>query len=196
LILFTKHIGTNGGKTTLSKKLLAKFPNSYYISQDDFYHKRDEKEKHYEYIPELDSFNFDVISAIDMNKFHKELNRLIRMAKYDIIFMDGILLFEDDKLTKMLDKKYFLHLDKSECARRRQSRNYIIADTSNYFDACCWKEYLKYKQKCESNLKNIIYINGAELPEKIFNFVANDIINYCSDNNNICNNKYIEIESL
>ena len=35
---------------------------------------------------------------------------------------------------------------------------------------------IKYKQKCESNCKNIIYINGAELPENIYDYVVNDLI--------------------
>lgn len=164
---------TNGGKTTLSKKLLAELPNSYYLSQDEFYHKRDSR--HYDYIPELDSFNFDVISCIDMKKFHNELSKLIRLAKYEYIIIDGILLYDDDKLYKMLEKKYFLDLDKDECYRRRQSRQYKIADTANYFEFCAWNEFLKYKQKCESNCKNIIYINGTETPHDIFQFVCNDL---------------------
>lgn len=164
---------TNGGKTTLSKRLLCEFPNSFYLSQDDFYHERNSD--HYEYIEELDSFNFDVITAIDMIKFHKELNKHVRTGQYDFIFIDGILLFEDDKLSNMLDRKYFLDLDKDECHRRRKSRQYIIADTSNYFDVCAWNEFLKYKQKCQLYRKNIIYINATETPEHIFNFVLNDI---------------------
>ena len=174
----TKLIGvsgcTNGGKTTLSKRLLAAFPSSYYLSQDDFYHKRDAN--HYEYIPELNSFNFDVISAIDMPKFHRKLRKIIKSNKYEYIFIDGILIFEDDKLLKMLDRKYFLDLDKEECHRRRLSRQYILEDTANYFDMCVWKEFTKYKFKCTTSIKNIIYINATQNKESIFLFVANDLI--------------------
>ena len=74
LIPKTKLIGvsgcTNGGKTTLCKRLLAELPNAYHFSQDDFYHERGSP--HYTYIKELDSFNYDVISAIDMKRFHSE----------------------------------------------------------------------------------------------------------------------------
>lgn len=174
----TKLIGisgcTNGGKTTLSKRLLLEFPNSYYMSQDEFYHERNSE--HYTYIPELDSFNFDVITAIDMKRFHRELSKLVRSGQYEYIFMDGILLFEDEKLCNMLDRKYFIDLDKDECYRRRKSRNYIIADTSNYFESCAWTEFLKYKEKCQVNCADIVYIDGTESPEDIFIFVANDIV--------------------
>ena len=149
------------------------FPGAYYMSQDDFYHKRDSE--HYEYIPEAESFNFDVITAIDMKKFHRKLEKIIKSGKYDLIFLDGILLFEDEKLNKMLDRKYFLDLDKEECYRRRQTRNYIIADTAKYFDRCVWNEFSKYKQKCQSTLKNVTYLNGSDTVDNIFNFVLSDI---------------------
>jgi len=167
---------TNGGKTTLSRTLMSQLSNACYLSQDDFYHSRDNRDQHYEYIPELESFNFDVISCIDMHKFHKELNRLMRLNAYDWIVVDGILLYEDDKLVQMLDRRYFLDLDKAECSRRRQSRNYILPDTGNYFELCAWKEFCKYKAKCEQSYKKAIcYINGAEKPDTIFSFVFADM---------------------
>lgn len=164
---------TNGGKTTLAKKLLAEFPNSYYLSQDEFYHKRDEL--HYDFLPEVNSYNFDVITAIDLKKFHRELTRLIKLSKYEFIFIDGILLFDDEKLYKMLDKKYFLDLNKEECCRRRQTRQYLLPEQPNYFEMCAWKEYLKYKQKCESSCRNVNYIDGANDPLYILKYVVNDI---------------------
>lgn len=70
----TKLIGvsgcTNGGKTTLCRRLLEGLPNAYHLSQDDFYHEHGSS--HYSFIPELDSFNYDIISAIDMKQFHAE----------------------------------------------------------------------------------------------------------------------------
>jgi hypothetical protein len=55
----------------VSKKLMLQFPNSFYLSQDDFYFERpdannnvaSDSEQHYKYIPELDSYNFDVIDV-------------------------------------------------------------------------------------------------------------------------------------
>jgi nicotinamide/nicotinate riboside kinase len=172
---------TNGGKTTLSKSLIEEFPNSYHLSQDDFYHERGSK--HYEFKPELNSFNFDVISAIDMKKFHAHLNALVRSGKYAYIFCDGILLYEDDKLNKMLDKKYFIDLNKDECSRRRKSRHYIIEDSSNYFEMCVWKEYQKYKQKCETTRKNVTFLDGCQPPRHLLDHVMNDLNN--NNNNNI-----------
>ena len=69
----------------MAKRLIIKYPNSYYLSQDDFYHPRDSG--HLQYIPELQSFNFDVISAIDMKKLHRKLEKLVKSGKYDYIII-------------------------------------------------------------------------------------------------------------
>ncbi|RMZ97297.1 nicotinamide riboside kinase 1 [Brachionus plicatilis] len=173
----TKLIGisgcTNGGKTTLCKKLLDEFANSVYLSQDEFYLERNGQ--NYEFIKEVDSYNFDVITAIDMKKFHKKLTKLLHVGKYDYVFIDGILLYDDEKLVNMLDRKYFLDLDKEEAAKRRKNRQYIMRETENYFEVCAWNEFLKYKQKCIQNIKNATYLNGNLSQEEIFNFVLNDL---------------------
>jgi nicotinamide/nicotinate riboside kinase len=166
---------TNGGKTTLAKQLLRDFPRSTYLTQDNFYFPRDEK--HLIYIPELDSFNFDVISAIDMNALHEELQRLIHTGSYDYIFIDGFLLYEDEKLYAMLDRKYFLYLTYEECLRRRMIRHYNSIDTPNYFEKCVWVEYLKYREKCEQKYQNdIVYLDGSRPAKDVYDFVSNDIL--------------------
>ena len=174
----TKLIGisgcTNGGKTTLSKLLQKAFDHSTYLTQDDYYYPRDTK--HYTYLPELDSFNFDVISVINMDKLYLELKKLVASEKYEYIFLDGFLLYEDERIYNMLDSKYFLVLNKEECLRRRSSRNYKSVDTPNYFEQCVWVEFLKYKQKCEQKYDDIIYLDGHESVESIFNLVKGQIM--------------------
>jgi len=53
------------------------------LSQDDYYHPRDQN--HLEFLPEFKSLNFDVITAINMDKLKNELYHLIESNKY-IIF--------------------------------------------------------------------------------------------------------------
>lgn len=198
----TKLIGvsgcTNGGKTTLCKRLMSELANAYHLSQDDFYHERGSS--HYTYMPELSSFNYDVISAIDMKRFHAELARLFRSPqRYSYILCDGILLYEDEKLFKMFDKRYFLELPKEECERRRKQRHYAVEDTSDYFDKCAWREYLKYRQKCgveNGHRKNIIFLNGTQKPGALVDYVINDLNNNTNNNiNNNNNNIILELQS-
>lgn len=158
----------------MSTRLQKTFINSVLLAQDDFYYPRDSH--HLEYIADLDSYNFDTIKAIDMDTFHVELRKLVDLAHYDFVFLDGFLLYEDDKLAKMLDRKYFLHLTKEECWHRRQNRNYCFADSRKYFDNCVWPEFLRYKQRCEvKHSDQIVFINGAEPADIVYDYVLNDL---------------------
>ena len=60
------------------------------LSQDDYYHPRDQN--HLEFLPEFKSLNFDVITAINMDKLKNELYHLIESNKYKI-FLTFWLLF-------------------------------------------------------------------------------------------------------
>jgi nicotinamide/nicotinate riboside kinase len=143
------------------------------LAQDDYYFPRDSN--HLEYIDALESYNFDTIRAIDMDKFHADVKKLIDSKQYDYIFLDGFLLFDDEKLSNLLDKKYFFYLNKDVCWMRRQARNYDYADSIAYFDGCVWPEYLKYKQKCENKYDDVVFINGSDLLENVLNFVIGDL---------------------
>lgn len=173
----TKIIGisgcTNSGKSTLCKHLINEFDNSIYLCQDNYY--LEKNEKNLEYIPEAESFNFDVITAIDMNKFRFKLNALKTSNKYDFIFIDGFLIYEDRLVADSLDKKYFIILNKEESRRRRESRHYNSIDTPNYFDKCVWVEYLKYLKFCKANYIDIVYLDGgSNLPQDLVNFILAD----------------------
>ena len=157
----------------MSKRLQASLANCTYLTQDDFYFPRDRD--HLAYIEDLDSLNFDVISAIDVDKFLATLTQLIESNKFDYILLDGFLLYEDKRVYDLCDKKYFLVLNKDECLRRRLSRNYKTEDKPNYFEKCVWVEFLNYKKKCQVSYDDIIYIDGSDTVENIYNSVLNEI---------------------
>lgn len=110
-----------------------------------------------------------------MNKLNKELECLIQSDKYEYIFLDGFLLFRDQAITDILDKKYFLVLNRDECLRRRLNRTYKTSDTIPYFDKVVWSEFLKYKSYCESNYSDIIFLSGSNSKENILDFVISDL---------------------
>ena len=173
----TKLIGisgcSNGGKTTLAKRLFATHPHSAYITQDNFYHPR--TTQFLNFLPELDSFNFDEISAINMSALHAELDSLVAANTYEFIFIDGFLLYADTCLYARLNRKYFLYLDKETCLRRRLGRNYTTVDTPHYFDRCVWVEFLEYKRMCEQTFSDLVYVDGCADLDQIFNLVVNDL---------------------
>lgn len=112
-----------------------------------------------------------------MNRFHKELRELIDTNQYDYIILDGFLLYADEKLNHLIDKKYFIYLNKDECVRRRASRNYKSIDTPNYFEQCVWIEYQNYKANCEKSYNDIVYLNGSKKIDDTFKFILQEIKN-------------------
>ena len=154
-------------------KLLAQFQNSTYLSHDSFYYPFNST--YYNYIPEVDSFNYDVISAINLPAFYKELEQLINTNAYEYIFLDGILLYEDIKFASLLDKKFFLYLNKYECLRRRMTRKYSTASNLAYFEKCVWTEYSRYKTFVEKTFPDVVYIDGSKPKDEVFQLVLNNM---------------------
>jgi uridine kinase len=187
-------IGLSGsscsGKTTLCGLLKTyieqvKHKRCVHVNMDDFYRPRDRANM--PYIAELDSLNFDTIRSLDLLKFHSHLNRLITASgsneqeqdRVDYIVLDGFLLYEDELVFNLLDKRYFLYLSREECARRRAKREYVITERPSYFDKYVWREYLKYKEKCEHYLdghrRTIVFLNGEEPAENNLRFILADL---------------------
>ena len=173
----TKVIGisgcTNSGKSTLCKLLAKELNNSIHISQDDYY--RERNVANLEYIPEVESFNFDVITAIDTDKLNEDIVALRDSEQYDFILVDGFLIYADEVLASRLDKKYFILLGKEESRRRRETRNYKSMDTPDYFDKCVWVEYMKYLQFCQKKYSDIVYMDGTnQIPDSV-EFLLSDL---------------------
>ena len=150
--------------------MLSEFPNSAYLTHDDFYFSPNSSRL--KFIPELDSYNFDEIGAIDLIVFHNQLNKLIENNTYDYIFLDGIMLFQDTRLLALLDKKFFLFLSKDECLRRRNSRKYKFEgseeDRRSYFEKCVWVEFLRYKKFVEDTYTDVVYVDGSKSVDEVF----------------------------
>lgn len=170
----TKLIGitgcTNSGKSTLCKNLCKEMVSSIHVSQDDYFNR-----ENLEYNEEAESFNFDSITAIDMDKFKEEIKSLKNSNKYDYVFIDGFIIYEDKELADFLDKKYFISLNKTESKRRRASRQYNSVDTPKYFDKCVWVEFLKYKKMCKRTYKDICYMDGVKPKQDLVEHVLADL---------------------
>lgn len=174
--MLTKIIGisgcTNSGKTTLTEQLVLNIPNSISIIQDDFYFLLNSGKL--EYLQDLQSFNFDTPEAIDFEKLIDNVQVLKDSGKNEFIFVDGSLIYWNDRLCKLFDQKYFLRLVKEECHSRRLKRKYESLDTPNYFEKCVWSEYLKYEQFCFTRYHDIVYIDGSRLQKDIYDFICNE----------------------
>ncbi|NXA55548.1 NRK1 kinase, partial [Nothocercus julius] len=183
---------TNGGKTTLAKKLQKILPNCDIICQDDFFKPESEVET------DQRGFKlYDVLDALYMDEMVKCIRSWMNNPAYScvlteeaqtasinpkntedvyILIVEGFLLYNYEPLNELWDRRYFLTLPYDECKRRRSTRVYQPADTPGYFDGHVWPMYLKYKNELEETASNVVYLDGTKPQEELLSHVYNDIV--------------------
>lgn len=134
--------GSSSGKTHFISKLKAQFSTEQLcvISQDEYY-----KEKKHQQLDEKGLPNFDLPTAIDIESFQKDLQKLMngeavhkleytfnnptlvpKMLEFKpapVIIVEGIFIFYFEELYKRLDFSIFIHTKKELQLKRRIKRD-------------------------------------------------------------------------
>ncbi|KAM9322004.1 nicotinamide riboside kinase 2 isoform 1-T2 [Pholidichthys leucotaenia] len=179
---------TNGGKTTLTNRLLKTLPNCCVVHQDDFFKKSDQIE-----VGEDGFRQWDVITALDMEamvntvkgwrenpvKFARshgvsltpEVEESGSEKGIHILIVEGFLIYNYKPLIDIYDKCFYISIPYEECKRRRSTRTYTVPDPPGLFDGHVWPMYLKHRKEMESNCDRIMYLDGMTSKEEIYNGV-------------------------
>ncbi|XP_072243779.1 nicotinamide riboside kinase 1 isoform X2 [Leuresthes tenuis] len=178
---------TNGGKSTLSKSLHRKIPNSCVIAQDSYF--KDDS------VVPVDSNGFkqyDVLDALHMDKMMSDVDSwradpdsFLRQRglnpqpsstdKVCVLIVEGFLIFNYRPLNDLFDKRYSLEIPYDVCKRRRSSRVYTPPDPPGYFDGYVWPMYLKNRQELGSITSEIFFLDGLKPKEEVLTAVYKDI---------------------
>ncbi|KAJ1206782.1 hypothetical protein NDU88_002180 [Pleurodeles waltl] len=182
---------TNGGKTTLAKRLHTELPNCSMISQDDYFKPDSEvavDENGFKQYDVLDALNMEVMMARVYSWIKQPRNTLNSTEEYEksqnilgtkddihVLIVEGFLLYNYRPLNDVFNRRYFLTVPYEECKRRRSTRVYVPPDPPGYFDGHVWPMYLKNTQDMEDITKDIVYIDGTKSENDIYSHVYSDV---------------------
>ncbi|XP_032162729.1 nicotinamide riboside kinase 1 isoform X3 [Mustela erminea] len=150
---------TNGGKTTLAKKLQKHLPNCSVISQDDFFKPQSEIET------DTNGFlQYDVLEALNMEKMMSAISCWMESPRHSPVSTDS---GSTEEIPILIIEGFLLF--------NYNTRVYEPPDVPGYFDGHVWPMYLKHRQEIENITWEIIYLDGTKSEEDLFSQVYEEL---------------------
>jgi len=169
---------SRAGKTTLSEMIRGLYPHkkTLIIGMDEYVKKS-------RTIPKIkDRIDWESPGSVDFEKIKKTIERSLQT--YDLVITEGILIFYDEAVNNLFDKRIFIDIPKSLFYQRRHSETRWGKEPKWYIDYV-WKSYMKYGRLKETST-HTLYLHGNEpfspllLDEHLFKVDLNESISTIS----------------
>lgn len=173
------------------------------IHQDKYFWVR--SSPNHTWIPEINFINREILSAMDMDKFADDVSEMVQHLTDDtvetnkqpysskintncsritvnILIIEGFLIYNDARINRFCGLRFHLYLSSDVGYQRRLLRTFkhINPKPKFYWDNYAWPLYQKYLNEVP-NKSELIFINGENNVDYIFNEVHATITKYLND---------------
>ncbi|XP_023814087.1 nicotinamide riboside kinase 1 isoform X3 [Oryzias latipes] len=156
---------TNGGKTTLSKSLHQRIPNSCLIAQDSYF-----KDESIVPVDQNGFKQFDTLDALHMDKMMSEVNSWRRDPVSIQKEKTGL-----DLNLSSANTGVFVLIVEGFLIFNYSFRVYTPPDPPGYFDGYVWPMYLKNRQDMEALTSEIVFLDGLKPKEELLATVFEEV---------------------
>ena len=139
------------GKTTVSRMIQNYFGKDrvQILHQDDFFLPQSQ-------IPVNDDGieDWDCLEALDVARFSAAIDEHVNSDNWEIIIIEGFLVFSSDTDDIRYDMRYLIHVDLPDLIERRRNRIYPVdgsdgfwQDPPQYVETIVYPNYLRYYER-------------------------------------------------
>lgn len=144
---------SNAGKSTLARNLKKELAGMDVVSlcQDDYAFPS-------HFIPRIkDHIDWEIPESIDFDRYHKEALKQIEL--HEVVILEGIFAFQEEKLNDLMDLKLFLTLSK-ETFLERKYRDIRWGKEPDWYVEHIWASHSEHCRKVP--MQNTIVLCGDE----------------------------------